>query len=69
MRQNLTTKFNNENVHCHAMILTGTMDLQARAYVMNQTQHNGAHSCLFFEQEHGLYPNNNVSEDNVRLRR
>lgn len=35
---------------CRAQLLLGSMDLQARAYVMNSVQHNGASSCLYCEE-------------------
>ena len=34
-------------VRSRAMLLIATMDLQARAYVLNMTQHNGEYGCLY----------------------
>ena len=41
---------NNTSVICKAMLVVLTMDLQARAYVLNMTQHNGECGCVFCEQ-------------------
>ena len=37
------------SVTCKAMLIVLTMDLQARAYVLNMTQHNGEYGCIFCE--------------------
>lgn len=34
-----------------SLLVTGTMDLQARAYVLNMTQHNGKSGCLYCLEE------------------
>ena len=41
---------NGISVICKAMLIVLTMDLQARAYVLNMTQHNGEYGCFFCEQ-------------------
>ena len=32
---------------CRVMLIVATMDLQARAYVLQMTQHNGEYGCLY----------------------
>ncbi|XP_069136597.1 uncharacterized protein [Argopecten irradians] len=39
-----------------ALLLTATMDLQARAYVLNMTQHNGRFGCLYCKEEGSSVP-------------
>ncbi|VDI09445.1 Hypothetical predicted protein [Mytilus galloprovincialis] len=34
-------------IRTRAMMIVATMDLQARAYVLQMTQHNGKHGCLY----------------------
>ncbi|VDI25225.1 Hypothetical predicted protein [Mytilus galloprovincialis] len=34
-------------IRTRAMMIVATMDLQARAYVLQMTQHNGEHGCLY----------------------
>lgn len=41
---------NNKSFTVKAMLIVATMDLQARAYVTNMTQHNGENGCLYCEE-------------------
>jgi len=36
-----------KEINVKAMLIVATMDLQARAYVVNMTQHNGEYGCLY----------------------
>ena len=38
---------NREQIATKAMLVVATMDLQARAYVLQMTQHNGEYGCLY----------------------
>lgn len=39
--------YNEQDVCSKSMVIVATMDLQARAYFLNMTQHNGLHGCLY----------------------
>ena len=42
---------NGSSLLCKAMFVVLTIDLQARAYVLNMTQHNGESGCVFVNSQ------------------
>lgn len=46
----MTFLVDGRTVSLRAMLILATMDLQARAYVLNMTQHNGLNGCLYCKE-------------------
>lgn len=48
-RERIQLRIDDKDIHCCAKVIIGTMDLPARACVLNTTHHNGAYSCIYCE--------------------
>lgn len=52
----ITSENQVNEINVKAMLVVATMDLQARAYVTNMTQHNGDHGCLYCMESGQIVP-------------
>lgn len=51
-----TFTVNGHSINSKAMLIVATMDLQARSYVLNMTQHNGVNGCLYCKEPGVVVP-------------